>query len=151
MLELSLGVYFRQWLGFTSKSYTVHLSNFSQTQQFAGIGAHHHNGVAEKAIQTIMSITRTMILQSAIHWPKSLTPSFGPWQSSMPPISTTRFQIPTQVSVQMISSPRQDGSKGSFMTFMFGVVHSMVCIRRSLMARNSHIGNQELLEESSWV
>ena len=110
MLKVSLGVYFRQWLGFTSKSYTVHLSNFSQTQQFADIGAHHHNGVVEKAIQTINSIARTLILQSAIHWPKSLTPPFGPWQSSMPPISTTRFQIPTQVSVQMISSPRQDGS-----------------------------------------
>ena len=32
---------------FTSKSYTAHLSNFSQIQQLAGVGAHHDNGVAE--------------------------------------------------------------------------------------------------------
>ena len=40
---------------FTSKSYTAYFSSFSQIQQFAGVGAHHHNGVAEKAILTIMS------------------------------------------------------------------------------------------------
>ena len=52
---------------FSSKSYAAHLSNFSQIQQFAGVGAHHHNGVAEKAIQTIMSIATTMMHHPDIH------------------------------------------------------------------------------------
>ena len=52
---------------FSSKFYAAHLSNFSQIQPFAGVGTHHHNGVAEKAIQTIISIARTMMLHSAIH------------------------------------------------------------------------------------
>ena len=60
---------------FTSKSYAAHLSNFSQIQQFAGVGTHHHNGVTENAIQTIMSIARNMILHSAIHWPEVSNPS----------------------------------------------------------------------------
>jgi GAG-pre-integrase domain/Zinc knuckle len=54
---------------FTSAAYRDHLLSFEQTTKFAGVGAHHHNGVAERAIQTIMSIARTMMLHSAIHWP----------------------------------------------------------------------------------
>ena len=63
---------------FTSKSYAAHLSNFSQIQHFVGVGAHHHNGVAEKAIQTIISIARHMMLPSAIHWPEVSDPSLWP-------------------------------------------------------------------------
>ena len=47
----------------------AHLRQFSQISRFAGVGAHHHNGVAERAIQTIMSIAQTMMLHVAIHWP----------------------------------------------------------------------------------
>ena len=37
--------------------------------RFAGVGVHHHNGNAENSIRAIMSIARTMMLHSAIHWP----------------------------------------------------------------------------------
>ncbi|CAJ1935465.1 unnamed protein product [Cylindrotheca closterium] len=53
---------------FTSRAYTEHLRQFEQSS-FAGVGAHHHNGIAERSIQTIMSIARTMMLHQAIHWP----------------------------------------------------------------------------------
>ena len=53
---------------FTSKEYMAHLRQFSQISRFAGMGAHHHNGVAEWSIQTIMSIAWTMMLHAAIHW-----------------------------------------------------------------------------------
>ena len=53
---------------FTSADYRVHLENFAQVTQLAGVGAHHHNGVAERSIQTVMSIARTMMLHAAIHW-----------------------------------------------------------------------------------
>ena len=69
----------------------------------------------------------------------------------MLPISTTRFQIHPLASAQMISSPRHDGSNGSSIIFMFGDVHSMFWTRQFLMARSPHIGDQELLEEPSWV
>ena len=54
---------------FTSRSFTAHLRELRQINSFAGAGAHHHNGVAERSIRTIMSIARTMMLHSAIHWP----------------------------------------------------------------------------------
>jgi len=46
--------------------------------KFAGAGAHHHNGNTERAIQTIMSIARTMMLHSAIHWPNVADPMLWP-------------------------------------------------------------------------
>ena len=54
---------------FTSAEYREHLSKFAQVSQYAGVGAHHHNGIAERSIQTVMSIARTMMLHAAIHWP----------------------------------------------------------------------------------
>ena len=55
---------------FVSRNYEQHLETFKQIQNFAGVGAHHHNGMVECAIQMIMSIARTMMLQATIHWPK---------------------------------------------------------------------------------
>jgi len=63
---------------FTSAGFTSHLSQFEQVMKFAGVGAHHHNGNAERAIQTIMSIARTMMLHSAIHWPDVADPMLWP-------------------------------------------------------------------------
>ena len=54
---------------FTSAGYRNHLVDFAQVQRFAGAGAHHHNSRAERAIQTIMSISRAMLMHSFIHWP----------------------------------------------------------------------------------
>ena len=63
---------------FTSKEYMAHLCQFSQISRFAGVRAHYHNGVAERAIQTIMSIAWTMMLNAAIHWPDMADPSLWP-------------------------------------------------------------------------
>ena len=54
---------------FASSDFAKKLSEYKQIHSFAGVGAHHHNGTAERAIQTIMSIARTMMLHAAIHWP----------------------------------------------------------------------------------
>ena len=53
---------------FTDKEYVAELAAFKQVSHFAGVGAHHHNGVAERNIQTIMSMARTMMLHAAIRW-----------------------------------------------------------------------------------
>ena len=63
---------------FTSQQYTEELSKFSQISKFAGVGAHHHNAKAERAIRTIMSIARTMMLHAAIHWPDTADPALWP-------------------------------------------------------------------------
>ena len=63
---------------FTSAGYTNHLQELAQISHYAGVGAHHHNGVAERSIQTIMSIARTMMLHQAIHWPDVAMPTLWP-------------------------------------------------------------------------
>ena len=54
---------------FTSAEFSKNLSEFKQVMNFAGVGAHHHNGIAERNIRTIMAIARTMMLHAAVHWP----------------------------------------------------------------------------------
>ena len=63
---------------FTSKDFSEHLSQLEQIVRFAGVGAHHHNGHAERAIRTIMCMARTMMLHSAIHWPDVADPALWP-------------------------------------------------------------------------
>jgi hypothetical protein len=63
---------------FTSHAFELHLENFSQHIRFAGAGAHHQNGHAERAIRTVMSIARTMMLHAAIHWPDVADPCMWP-------------------------------------------------------------------------
>ena len=55
---------------FSSAEFARKLEVYEQTLRFAGVGVHHHNGVAERSIQTVMSIARTMLLHAALHWPE---------------------------------------------------------------------------------
>ena len=53
---------------FSSAAFAENLLSFRQTSHFAGIGAHHQNGVAERGIQTIMSMAQTVMLHATIRW-----------------------------------------------------------------------------------
>ena len=64
---------------FTSKEFKAHLEEYQQIIHFAGTGAHHHNSIAERSIRTIMSIARTMMLHSAIHWPEMADATLWPF------------------------------------------------------------------------
>ncbi len=50
-----------------------------QTIEFSGVGAHHQNGVPERAIRTITESPRTMLLHAAIHWPKQVSLDLWPF------------------------------------------------------------------------
>ena len=53
---------------FTSETFTSHLRGLNQIVRYAGTAAHHQNGIAERAIRTIMTTARTMMIHAAIHW-----------------------------------------------------------------------------------
>ncbi|MEL7340175.1 MAG: hypothetical protein AAGM67_06790, partial [Bacteroidota bacterium] len=55
---------------FQSKAFMEHLARNEQSIRYAGAGSHHQNGLAERTIQTIMAMARTMMLNAAIHWPE---------------------------------------------------------------------------------
>jgi hypothetical protein len=63
---------------FISAEFSHNLANFEQVIRFAGVGAHHHNGIAKRNIRTIMAIARMMMLHSTIHWPDVADPTLWP-------------------------------------------------------------------------
>jgi hypothetical protein len=54
---------------FNSKEFKADLITKRQQLTFSGVGAHHQNGVAERAIQTVTTWARSMLLHHALHWP----------------------------------------------------------------------------------
>ena len=49
-----------------------------QNIKFSGVGAHHQNGIAERAIQSILSKARTILMHAAIHWPSMVEMNLWP-------------------------------------------------------------------------
>lgn len=54
---------------FTSEAFLQDLESERQTINLAGVGAHHQNPYAERAIQTITYMARTMLIHAKICWP----------------------------------------------------------------------------------
>ena len=63
---------------FTARDYSDHLLQFHQISKFAGVGAHHQNARAERAIRTIMTIARTMMIHAGTLWPDMADASLWP-------------------------------------------------------------------------
>ena len=54
---------------FTAQEFLDDIERQNQTISLSGAGAHHQNSVAERAIQTVFSWTRSQMLHQLIHWP----------------------------------------------------------------------------------
>ena len=57
---------------FGREEFLNHVHGNGQRISFSGVGAHHQNGVAERAVKTTMSWARTMLLHATIHWPEQM-------------------------------------------------------------------------------
>jgi hypothetical protein len=55
---------------FSSAEFCSHCSDLGQSLCFSGVGAHHHNGVAEQAIQTVTNMACAIMLHATLHWPE---------------------------------------------------------------------------------
>jgi hypothetical protein len=64
---------------FGAVEFMADLESKGQTIDFSGTGAHHQNGVAERAIQTVTRWARAMLLHSIIHWPEQADLSLWPF------------------------------------------------------------------------
>ncbi len=53
---------------FNADLFNEDCKNKFQTQSFSGVGAHHHNDLAEQSIQTIMYMTQTFMVNVFLHW-----------------------------------------------------------------------------------
>ena len=60
---------------FNSKEFQDDFALFDQDITFSGVGAHHQNGVAERAIQTVTYWARAMMMHQLHHWPSEYNPN----------------------------------------------------------------------------
>jgi hypothetical protein len=69
---LDNGIFVQDYLtdsgAFKTNNFVKHIHETNQLMRFRGTNAHHQNGVAERAIQTISNMARSMILHSSMHW-----------------------------------------------------------------------------------
>ena len=64
---------------FKSQEYQSDLKRKNQTIRYSGVGAHHHNGVAERSMHTVSESARTMLIHSAIHWLQEMLMDLWPF------------------------------------------------------------------------
>jgi hypothetical protein len=63
---------------FKANDFVKHINETHQLIRFCGTNAHHQNGVAERAIQRISNMTRSMILHASIDWKDGIDASSWP-------------------------------------------------------------------------
>ena len=81
-----------------------------QTLSLSGVGAAHQNGVAERAIKTVVSIARTMMLHAAMRSPEG-TISAELWPMAMDHATWIYNQIP---KYDTGLSPQQHWTQSTF-------------------------------------
>jgi hypothetical protein len=64
---------------FKTNEFKKDLLMHGQTIDYAGVGAHHQLGVAERVIQIILESARAMLLHAAIHWPNEFSVELWPF------------------------------------------------------------------------
>ncbi len=64
---------------FNSHDFVAHINAMEQEIDFSGVGAHHQNGVAERAIRTVTEWARTMLLHAMLHWPDEVDLDLWPF------------------------------------------------------------------------
>ena len=63
---------------FGSKEFREDCLMKNQDVDYSGVGAHHQNSVAERALRTVMSWARASMLHALIHWPDQFSADLWP-------------------------------------------------------------------------
>jgi transposase InsO family protein len=64
---------------FQSAKFKEETTELGQVISFSGVGAHHQNGKAERAIKTIFFRARSMMLHASLNWPDSTNKNIWPF------------------------------------------------------------------------
>ena len=80
---LQCGVQIQQYRAdngiFTKHTFAEALANDDQILTLSGVGAHHQNGVAERAIGTVQAMARAMLIHVRLKWPHQFNPQMWPF------------------------------------------------------------------------
>ncbi len=78
-----------------------------QSLTFAGVNAHHQNGIAERRIRTLQELARTMLIHANHRWPKAVTANLWPYAIRMANdvlCETPNMQHPQRLTPQQVFS-----------------------------------------------
>ena len=64
---------------FAERTFMSHCDSKGQTISFAGVNAHHQNGIAEKRIRDLQDTARTMLVHAKKRWPKAVSAHLWPY------------------------------------------------------------------------
>ncbi len=64
---------------FRAAEFLEDLQLLDQTITYSGVGAHHANGVSERAIKTITTWARAMMMHQLLHWPSRFNTNLWPF------------------------------------------------------------------------
>lgn len=63
---------------FTKEEFLSEIIEHNQTITCSGVGAHHQNGIAERAIRTHVTKARTILLHAMLRWPEQTSTDLWP-------------------------------------------------------------------------
>ena len=63
---------------YTAKEFLEELTKEGQGIKHSGVGGHHHNGVAENNIKTVVRRAQTMMIHAALRWPEAAEKELWP-------------------------------------------------------------------------
>ena len=63
---------------FSKQEFMKEIAEKGQRITLSGVGAHHQNGVAERAIRTVVTKARTMLLHAMLRWSEQTTTNLWP-------------------------------------------------------------------------
>ena len=63
---------------FESEGFLQDIALQNQSLSYSGVGAHHHNGVAERGLKTVTSWALAMMMHQLVHWPECFDPARNP-------------------------------------------------------------------------
>ena len=78
----TFGIKVKEYVGdnnpFHSKEWKLDCANQHQKASLSGVGAHHQNR-SERSIQTVLNMSRAMMLHFGIHWPEQANTNLWPF------------------------------------------------------------------------
>ena len=64
---------------FKAHAWVNNCNHKQQRLTFAGVNAHHQNGIAERRIRELQELARTMLIHAAKRWPAAITANLWPY------------------------------------------------------------------------
>jgi transposase InsO family protein len=101
---------------FSANAWRSSCNELGQGLSFAGVNAHHQNGVAERRIRDLQEMARTMLIHAHRRWPSAITANLWPYAIRMandainatPNLKDKEGRTPLEVfaNTQVASNPK---------------------------------------------